>query len=61
MSDVLQGRKIEQMKILSYTWELNERGTLCIHKVVELDVRQYEGGRLVFKFDDADFEQAFPY
>ncbi len=61
MSDVLQGRKIEQMKILSHTRELNERGTLCVHKVVELDVRQYKGGRLVFKFDDADFEQAFPY
>lgn len=49
------------MKILSHTRELNERGTLCVHKVVELDVRQYKGGRLVFKFDDADFEQAFPY
>ena len=61
MSDVLQGRKIEQMKILSHTRELNERGTLCVHKVVELDVRQYKGGRLAFKFDDADFEQAFPY
>ena len=61
MSDVLQGRKIEQMKILSHTREINERGTLCVHKVVELDVRQYKGGRLIFKFDDADFEQAFPY
>lgn len=49
------------MKILSHTREINERGTLCVHKVVELDVRQYKGGRLIFKFDDADFEQAFPY